>query len=709
MTERQDVLFELGTEELPPRALRGLSEALRDGFSTGLEAENVPFDGAEALATPRRLAVLMQGCAVRQPDRQAERLGPAVAAAFDVSGAPTRAAEGFARSCGVAVEALERVAGDKGERLACRWREPGQATRELLPRVAERAVQQLPIPKRMRWGRSRVQFVRPVHWLVFLMGEEIVPCELLGLHAGRQSQGHRFHAVDPVAVATPASYVRQLRDEGWVIASLDERRERIREQVERLAVAAGGQARPGAALLDEVAALTEWPVALCGTFDAAFLEVPVELLVLTMEQDQRCFPVFEAGGTLMNRFIAVANIDSSDPEVVRQGNERVIRPRFADARFFWDQDRRRPLEERLEALQQVVFQERLGSMYDKSARVAALAADLALLTGADTDKARRAGWLSRCDLVTETVFEFPGMQGIAGRYLLAHEGADPDIARAMEEVYLPRHAGDVLPQTKAGTVVSLADKLDTLLGIFAIGEPPSGDKDPYALRRAALGALRMLREQRLRLPLRAALEIANNRLDEGLRSAATVEAVLSFMMERLKGLYLEEGVDASVLAAVLAVAPSTIVEVDQRVEAVTAFRALPEAGALAEANKRARNILRKAGFREQDPRVDPALLTDAAEARLHEQAAALEGRIEPLLDAGDYAAALKLLAGLQAPLDRFFTETMVMADDSALRDNRLALLARLSQLFLRVADISQLQISTRQGQHPEPAPREASS
>lgn len=697
MPERQDVLFELGTEELPPRALRRLGDALLAGFREGLEQESIQYAEAAGFATPRRLAVLVRDCAGHQPETESERLGPAVAAAFDAAGAPTAAAEGFARSCGVAVDSLARVVTDKGERLAYRWREPGQRTAAVLPRIAEQAVNNLPIPKRMRWGESSVQFVRPVHWLVFLMGDEIVPCELLGLSAGRRSRGHRYHCAGELTLRRPADYEALLRDEGFVMARFDARKEAIRSQVEELAREAGGEADMDEALLDEVTALTEWPVAIQGTFDRDFLSLPNELLVLTMKQDQRYFPVFDRAGDLMNRFIAVANIDSSDPDVVRQGNERVIRPRFADAKFFWDQDRKRPLEDRLEDLKHVVFQNRLGSMYDKSARVAALASNIALLTGADTDRAARAGWLSRCDLVSETVFEFPEMQGIAGRCLLLHEKADPELARAMDEFYMPRHAGDELPQTRVGTVVSLAEKLDTLVGIFAIGESPSGDKDPYALRRSALGALRILREQRLRVPLWAVLQIANNRLDESLRSEDTIDAVYAFMMERLRGIYQEEGVDAGVFNAVQEVAPTTVAEFDDRVKAVIGFRSLPEAGALAEANKRARNILRKAEYFDEDAEVDTARLSDPAEQRLHDQTTALERQIEPLLESGDFDAALKLLAGLRDPLDRFFDDVMVMVDDPALRDNRLALLARLSRLFLQVADVSQLQISTRQG------------
>ena len=697
MGDREDVLFELGTEELPPRALRSLGDALLAEFCAGLAREKVVYDAAEGFATPRRLAVRIRGCATSQPDRQAERLGPAASAAFDHAGAPTAAAEGFARSCGVDVAALERVATDKGERLAHRWREAGQATIELLPRVAEHAVGRLPIPRRMRWGDSDVEFVRPVHWLVFLMGEQVVPCELLGLTAGRRSMGHRFHAPTPLSFSNASEYERKLRDEGFVVARIDERKESIRAQAQRLAGEAGGTADTDEDLLDEVAALTEWPVAIQGSFDKEFLNVPVELLVLTMKQDQRYFPVFDASGSLMNRFIAVANIDSIDPAAVRQGNERVIRPRFADAKFFWDQDRRTPLESRLDELKHVVFQDRLGSMYDKSLRVAALASDIALLTGADTEKAQRAGRLSRCDLVTQTVFEFPEMQGIAGRYLLTHERADPEIARAMDEVYMPRHAGDALPQTRVGTVVSLAEKFDTLAGIFAIGESPTGDKDPYALRRAALGALRILREQRLRVPLWAVLQIANNRLGESLKSEKTVDQVYAFMMERLKGIYLEEGVDGGVFSAVAEVRPSTVTDFDKRIHAVGEFRSLPEAGALAVANKRARNILRQAEFDDQDVEVDPALLADPAEGRLNDHVDILERQIEPLMESGDYDAALKLLAGLRDPLDRFFDDVMVMVEDPVLRRNRLALLSRLSQLFLQVADISQLQISTRQG------------
>lgn len=701
MGEREDVLFELGTEELPPMALRRLGEALLAGFRRGLEQEQIEFAGIEGFATPRRLAVLIRGCAGRQPETESERLGPAAAAAFDADGAPTQAARGFARSCGVEVEELSRVATDKGERLAYRWRKPGQSTADLLPRIAEQAVHGLPIPKRMRWGSSSVQFVRPAHWLVCLMGDEVVPCELLGLRAGRETRGHRFHCAGPLILNRPGEYEDRLRREGFVIAGFDERKASIRRQVQDAARRAGGEADMDDELLEEVTALTEWPVAVEGSFDQDFLRLPVELLVLTMKKDQRYFPVRDQSGNLMNRFIAVANIDSSDPATVRQGNERVIRPRFADAKFFWDQDCRRPLADRLEDLKHVVFQERLGSMYDKSARVAALASDIALLTGADTELASRAGWLSRCDLVSETVFEFPEMQGIAGCRLLMHEGADADLARAMDEFYMPRHAGDELPRTPVGAAVSLAEKLDTLAGIFAIGESPSGDKDPYGLRRAALGALRILREQRLRVPLWAVIQIANNRLDESLRSEEIVDAVYDFMMERLKGIYQEEGVDVGVFNAVLEARPVTVVEFDERVRAVNEFRALPEAGALAEANKRARNILRKAGFDTEDPQIDTDRLSDPAEIRLHEQTIALERQIEPLLESGEYAAALKLLAGLRDPLDRYFDDVMVMVDDPVQRNNRLALLRLLGDLFLRVADISQLQISTRQGREAE--------
>jgi len=691
------VLFELGCEELPPNALRRLSDALTAGFLDRLTDAGIEYSEATGFATPRRLAVLIRDCAAHQPERQSERHGPAVAAAFDPNGAPSQAAEGFARSCGVSVEDLVRVRTDKGERLAHRWREPGQSTVSLLPGIAEQSVHQLPIPKRMRWGASGVQFVRPVHWLVFLMGKAVVPCRLLGLEADRRTFGHRFHGAGSITLDRPTDYERRLRDDGYVIAGFDARRERIREQVDRLARDAGGLADADDALLDEVAALTEWPVAVRGSFDKTFLEVPVELLVLTMKQDQRYFPVFDNGGALMSHFIAVANIESSDPDVVRQGNERVIRPRFADAKFFWDQDRSRRLKDRLEDLKQVVYQEQLGSMYDKSARVSALASDITLLAGGNAEKAGEAGWLSRCDLVTKTVFEFPEMQGIAGRHLLTHEKADPELARAMEEFYLPRHAGDELPETRTGIAIALAEKLDTLVGIFTIGQSPSGDKDPYALRRAALGVLRILRERRLRVPLWAVLEIANNRLDESLRSEDTVEAVYEFMMDRLRGIYQDEDVDGSVFAAVLEVEPTTVMDFDQRVNAVTAFRALPEAGALAEANKRARNILRKAGFDDEGAEVDPELLSDDAERRLNEQTSALERQIDPLLESGDYEAALKLLAGLRGPLDGFFNDVLVMVDDPALRDNRLALLSRLSRVFLQVADISQLQISTRHG------------
>lgn len=690
MTETKDLLFELGTEELPPVALKKLSASLTAEFVAGLDKANLNHGSVESYATPRRLALLVRDCNLQQPDRNIERRGPAVKAAFDADGNPTKAAEGFARSCGTGVEQLERITTDKGEWLAYQVQEKGRAAAELLPAIAEQALNRLPIPKRMRWGASEAQFVRPVHWLLFLHGDRVVPCTLLDAEAGAFTYGHRFHHPDPIRIEQPAEYTAKLESTGKVIAHFGTRVESIRKLVERTAETLGGIAEMDEELLEEVAALNEWPVPIAGSFEEKFLEVPHESLILTMKKNQKYFPLFDAKGNLMNHFITIANIDSPRPELIAEGNERVIRPRLADAMFFWQQDAKQTLEDRIESLKTVVFQQKLGTMYDKSARVSALAGYIAEQTGGDKAAAERAGMLSRCDLMTEMVGEFASMQGIMGRYQAQRDGEAEQISLAMDEFYMPRHSGDELPQTPAGIAVSLAEKLDTLVGIFGIGMKPTGDKDPFALRRAALGALRILREHSLALDIPKLLEITTRPLEARLENRQAAKEVYAFMLERLKGLLAEENISSQLFDSVAAVRPVSISDFDQRIHAVQQFQALPEAEALAAANKRIRNILKKVETPVSDT-VNPDLLTDAAEKSLYSQLSEMQHQVRPLLDSGDYASILKALAALRDNVDRFFDDVMVMVDDEAVRNNRLALLNQLNLLFLKVADISRLQ------------------
>ncbi len=696
MPERQmppqaNLLFELGTEELPPVALKRLSDALTEEFVRGLDEAGLSHGEVTAYSTPRRLAVLVRDCATAQPDRDVERRGPALSAAFDAEGRPTRAAEGFARSCGTTVDALERCETDKGSYLVYTVHQAGQDAADLLPGIAENALDRLPIPKRMRWGSSDAQFVRPVHWLVFLHGDRVVPCTLLDAEAGNQTFGHRFHHPQAITLYSPEDYADVLESLGKVIAHFETRRRRIEEQVDAAAKSLGGIPDLDPALLDEVTALNEWPVPITGSFETRFLAVPQEALVATMKGNQKYFPVFDKEGRLMSHFITIANLDSREPEMVREGNERVIRPRLADAMFFWEQDGKRRLSDHMEALEHVVFQKDLGNMLDKSLRVAALAEHVAERIGGDRVLARRAGELSRCDLMTAMVFEFPEMQGIMGRYQAQRDGEPAELAVAMDEFYMPRFSGDRLPQTHTGIAISLAEKADTLVGIFGIGLRPSGDKDPFALRRAALGALRILREHALPIDLMDLLAVAEAQLSERLTEAGVAAAVYEFMLERLKGLYADAGTAHDVFEAVAAVQPVSIADFEHRVRAVTDFRGLPDAEALAAANKRISNILKKVD--EAVPAdVDPDLFELTAEQDLYEQIGALAQQTAPLMGDGNYGATLQALARLRMPVDRFFDDVMVMAEKPAVRGNRLALLQSLAGQFRQVADLSLLQV-----------------
>ena len=690
MSARRDLLVEIGTEELPPKALKRLSEAFASGLRQGLADAALAPTGLQAYAAPRRLALLVRGVPEQQADRENLRRGPAMTAAFDGEGNATKAAQGFAASCGVTVEELDQLETDKGSFLAYRAVEPGQHTRDLVPDLVRKALAGLPIPKRMRWGAGSDEFVRPVHWVVLLFGDEVIAAEILGVQAGRETRGHRFHHPDSLYLAEPEAYAPLLATQGHVLADMAQRREAIRAQVLEAGQRLGGRALVDEDLLDEVTALVEWPAAISGRFDTRFLEVPAESLISSMQDHQKYFPVVDDAGQLLPHFITIANIESHDVEQVRAGNERVIRPRLADAAFFWTQDRKQRLEERIPRLATMVFQQRLGTLADKQQRVAELAGHLAAAIGGSTDLARRAAALAKCDLVTQMVFEFPELQGVMGRYYARHDGEPEEIALALDEQYRPRFAGDQLPAHPTGQALALADRLDSLVGIFAIGQPPSGDKDPFGLRRAALGVLRILIEGELDLDLHAWLGRAAELLPAELKAAQVVDAVFDYMMERLRGYYADSGIAIDTFDAVLARRPTRPLDFHLRLRAVEEFRQLVESASLAAANKRIRNILRKT--EEAIPEhVDPGLLREAAEQELAAALEPLAVTVAAQFDAGQYTEGLQRLAALRAPVDRFFDEVMVMAEEPALRANRLALLGALEALFLRVADLSRLQ------------------
>ena len=682
MMQAEDFLVELGTEELPPKALKQLAEAFLAGVEKGLAEANLAYQSARYYAAPRRLAVLVEQLTSVQPDRTQQMDGPPVKAAFDADGPPPQAALGFARKCGGELNELAQ----SGPRLRFVKSIPGLPASELLPGIVDQALADLPIPKRMRWGAGKTEFVRPTQWLVRLLGEQVIPCTILSQQAGNQSRGHRFHHPEAVTISSPASYVEALR-KAHVITDFAERRTLISKRISELASEQKGTAIVPDYLLDEVTALVEWPVPLVCTFEERFLEVPQEALISTMQDDQRYFCLLDGEGRLLPRFITVANIDSKDPAQIIAGNEKVVRPRLTDAEFFYQQDLKHPLQDNNERLANVVFQAELGSVYDKALRVSSLAAFIAESIGGNPAHAARAGLLSKCDLASEMVSEFPELQGIAGYYYARHDGEPGDVALALNEQYMPRGAGAELPSTLTGAAVALADKLDTLAGIFGIGMLPTGSRDPYALRRAALGVLRILIEKDLELDLHTALQTAVNQYGSVVKSEGLVDQVQDFIFDRLRARYEDEGIEVTVYQSVRAVHPDSPLDFDQRVHAVQAFRRLPEAEALAAANKRVANILTKAAG-ELPGEVDPALLSETAEQALAAAINAAEQAVRPLAEQRQYDATLNRLAALREPVDAFFDQVLVNAEDARIKANRYALLARLRGLFLGVADIS---------------------
>jgi glycyl-tRNA synthetase beta chain len=704
-----DFLVELGTEELPPKALLALSDAFRDGIVSRIDAAGLKHGAVNAFATPRRLALRVKKLALAQPEQKIQRRGPPVSAAFDKTGAPTRAAQAFAQSCGVAIEQLGRETDPKGnECLSFTGVKAGLPASELLPTFITESLDALPIPKRMRWGSGDAQFVRPVHWLVLLLGNDVLPAQIMELTAGQITRGHRFHSDKPLRIASPAAYERVL-ERGHVMADFAQRRARILAGVTQLAAEQGGQALVTDALLDEVTALVEWPVPLAGRFEDRFLALPRELLVSVLQDHQRYFPVEGADGRLLPWFITVSNVDTRDMAVVRAGNERVVRPRLSDAAFFWEQDRKAPLAARLPQLDVVTFQAQLGSIGDKVRRVAPLAAEIAARIGGDAELAQRAAQLAKCDLVSNLVGEFPELQGVMGRYYAAADGEPDEVAAAIAEHYQPRGAGDALPASRTGLAVALADRLDTLTGIFAIGQKPSGTKDPFALRRAAIGVLRMLREKQLDLDLVALIEsslhahgVFESPPPQGktwpAREAVATE-VYDFLLERLRGMYLEPvegaaqlaGVTTEAFDAVLATRPRSPLDFHARLVALIGFLQLPEAASLTAANKRIANLLRKsAGGGVSGLVIDSTKLKFDAERALFTALQGVNHSVPGQIAAGDYTAAFTGLARLRPSVDTFFDEVMVMDPDPALRANRLALLGSLQQLFTGIADLSRL-------------------
>lgn len=685
----QNFLVEIGTEELPPKALKTLATSFADNVEAELNQAGLSFDKIEWFAAPRRLAVKVLNLATQQPSKEIEKRGPAVSAAFDAEGKPTKAAEGWARGCGITVDQAERIATDKGEWLVHRAKIEGQPTKNLLNDIVANALAKLPIPKPMRWADKTVQFIRPVHTVTMLLGDELIEGEILGVASARTIRGHRFLGEKEFEIQHADQYPQLLREKGSVVADFNERKAEILAKSQAKATALGGVADIEESLLEEVTSLVEYPNVLAAKFEERFLAVPAEALVYTMKGDQKYFPIYDKDGKLLPHFIFVSNINPEDPTAIIEGNEKVVRPRLTDAEFFFKTDLKQKLVDRLPRLETVLFQQQLGTLKDKTDRIEQLAGEIAKQIGADEAKAKRAGLLSKCDLMTNMVFEFTDTQGVMGMHYARHDGEDEEVAVALNEQYMPRFAGDELPKSLVASAVALADKFDTLTGIFGIGQAPKGSADPFALRRAALGALRIIVEKNLPLDLEDLVKKSTALFGDKLTNQNVVTDVVDFMLGRFRAWYQDEGIAVDVIQAVLARRPTRPADFDARVRAVSHFRTLDSAEALAAANKRVSNILAKA-----DAAIGEINLTacvEPAEKALAEAVLALRTEVQPLIAQGDYTAVLDKLANLRAPVDSFFDNVMVNAEDPALRQNRLAILNTLQDLFLQVADISVLQ------------------
>ncbi|MEL4239790.1 glycine--tRNA ligase subunit beta [Shewanella xiamenensis] len=685
----ENLLIELGTEELPPKALRKLAESFLANFTEELIKADLAFKSAVWYAAPRRLAINVTELAIAQADKIVEKRGPAVSSAFDAEGKPTKAAEGWARGNGITVDQAERLVTDKGEWLVYNAKVEGVETKSLIAAMAQRALDKLPIPKPMRWGSSKTQFIRPVHTATMLLGSELIEGELLGIKSARNVRGHRFMGTG-FELDHADNYLTLLKEKGKVIADYESRKALIKADAEKAAAKIGGTADIEDDLLEEVTSLVEWPVVLTASFEEKFLNVPSEALVYTMKGDQKYFPVFDDAGKLLPNFIFVANIESKDPAQIIAGNEKVVRPRLADAEFFFNTDKKHTLESRLPSLETVLFQQQLGTLKDKVTRISALAAFIAEQTGANAVDAARAGLLSKTDLMTNMVMEFTDTQGTMGMHYARLDGETEAVALAMEEQYKPKFSGDTVPTAAVSCAVALADKLDTLVGIFGIGQAPKGAADPFALRRAAIGVLRIIVENKLPLDLVTLIAKAQELHGTNLSNANASDEVLEFLMARFRAWYQDKGIYVDVILAVLARRPTRPADFDSRINAVSHFRSLEASSALAAANKRVSNILAKVEGKLPTA-INSALLAEAAEQALAAKLAELQPLLAPLFANADYQQALTLLASLRESVDQFFEDVMVMADDEALKNNRLALLNNLREQFLHVADISLLQ------------------
>ena len=685
----QNFLVEIGTEELPPKALKTLATSFADNVEAELNQAGLSFDKIEWFAAPRRLAVKVLNLATQQPSKEIEKRGPAVSAAFDAEGKPTKAAEGWARGCGITVEQAERIATDKGEWLVHCAKIEGQPTKNLLNDIVANALAKLPIPKPMRWADKTVQFIRPVHTVTMLLGDELIEGEILGVASARTIRGHRFLGEKEFEIQHADQYSQLLREKGSVVADFNERKAEILAKSQAKATALGGVADIEESLLEEVTSLVEYPNVLAAKFEERFLAVPAEALVYTMKGDQKYFPIYDKDGKLLPHFIFVSNINPEDPTAIIEGNEKVVRPRLTDAEFFFKTDLKQKLVDRLPRLETVLFQQQLGTLKDKTDRIEQLAGEIAKQIGADEAKAKRAGLLSKCDLMTNMVFEFTDTQGVMGMHYARHDGEDEEVAVALNEQYMPRFAGDELPKSLVASAVALADKFDTLTGIFGIGQAPKGSADPFALRRAALGALRIIVEKNLPLDLEDLVKKSAALFGDKLTNQNVVADVVDFMLGRFRAWYQDEGIAVDVIQAVLARRPTRPADFDARVRAVSHFRTLDSAEALAAANKRVSNILAKADAAIGE--INLAACLEPAEKALAEAVLALRTEVQPLIAQGDYTAVLDKLANLRAPVDSFFDNVMVNAEDPALRQNRLAILNTLQNLFLQVANISVLQ------------------
>ncbi len=692
MSEQATLLIEIGVEELPAGSVLPLSEHLGTELLKSLDDAGLNPGALTVFATPRRIAASITQVSSVQPDQDVQRRGPAVSAAFDDDGLPTKALAGFARSCGVDVDALERQSTDKGEWMVYSARQVGQTVSEIVAAQLPQIIKTMPMPKRMRWADRPDEFLRPVLWVLALHGTEVVPLTILGHQSDRITSGHRFHASDAISIATADSYESRLQSDGYVIADFAKRRELIQTQVQEAAVAAGGQAHIDDALLDEVCALVEWPVSIAGSFDRTFLEIPKEALIQTMEENQRYFALLDKAGDLLPGFITVANIESSNPATVREGNERVIRPRFSDTMFFWNNDKQKKLLDFRDGLNKVLFQEKLGSVHAKTERLEKLAAYIAPQIDAAPDEAGLAARLCRCDLMSDIVNELPKMQGIAGRYYAEREGYSKEVVAALEEQYFPKNAGGALPESRVGLVLAIAEKVDTLTGIFGIGMKPTGAKDPFALRRASLGLLRILIEKSLDLDVRALIDQAAALYGDQLNADFDRGELTDYVLERLRGFYQDQGEQPDVVEAVLAKGITHPLDFDQRVKAIAEFRESDAAESLAAASKRIRNLLKKTEVAAGQS-VDASLLTESAEKALADAVAETASEIQPHYDAGNYAQAMQATSRLKEPVDAFFDGVMVMVDDEGTRDNRLALLQQVSDLCSGTAELSRLQVA----------------